>query len=80
MDLGEGGGERSRWGRRRRRRRGRRRRGRRRRDKFTSHFTFMTDPNESLRYSVDVLLVFEYPGLFGFGLSIGAAARLFCGL
>ena len=41
----------------------------RRRDKVTSHFTFMTDPNESLRYSADVLLVFEYPGLFGFGLS-----------
>ena len=47
---------------------------RRRRDKVTSHFTFMTDPNESLRYSVDVVLIFEYPGLFGFGLSQGAAA------
>ena len=56
-------GERSGGGRRRRRRR------RRRRDKVTSHFTFMTDPNESLRYSDDVLLVFENPGLFGFGLS-----------
>ena len=34
---------------------------RRRRDKVSSHFTFMTDQDEGLRYSVVVLLVFEYP-------------------